>query len=94
MDFSFRPAKDVSVESINAALTAAAQGPLKGVLAVETKELVSVDFNGNTNSSVVDSECTMVVNPRMAKVMSWYDNETGFSHRMVDFALHMQQKGL
>ncbi len=94
VDFSFRPMKDVTVESINAALTNAANGSFKGVLAVETKELVSIDFNGNTHSSIVDSECTMVVNPKMAKVMSWYDNETGFSHRMVDFALHMQQKGL
>lgn len=94
VDFTFRPTKDVTVESINAALTAAANGPLKGVLAVETKELVSVDFNGNPHSSIVDAECTMVTGTKMAKVMSWYDNESGFSHRMVDFALHMQQKGL
>lgn len=94
VDFSFRPMKDVSVESINAALVAASKGSFKGVLDVEMKELVSVDFNGNPHSSIVDAKCTMVVNPKMAKVMSWYDNETGFSHRMVDFALHMQQKGL
>lgn len=94
VDFSFRPVKDVTVESINAALKSAANGALKGVLAFEEKELVSVDFNGNKFSSVVDAECTMVVGPKMAKVMSWYDNETGFSHRMVDVALYMASKGL
>ncbi|MBX3041551.1 MAG: aldehyde dehydrogenase, partial [Bdellovibrionaceae bacterium] len=94
VDFTFRPAKDVTVASINEALTAASKGALKGVLAVEEKELVSIDFNGNKNSSIVDAKCTMVTNPRMAKVMSWYDNETGFSNRMVDMALFMASKGL
>lgn len=94
VDFTFRPEKEVSVEAINQALTKAAQGSLKGILAVETQELVSVDFNGNKHSSIVDSECTMVVNPKMAKVLSWYDNETGFSHRMIDFIKYMAQKGL
>lgn len=94
VDFTFRSNKDVSIDSINAALTEAANGYLKGVLAVEERPLVSVDFNGNPHSSIVDADCTMVVNPRMAKVMSWYDNETGFSHRMVDMALYMAQKGM
>lgn len=94
VDFSFRPLKDVTVASINEALTKAANGSLKGVLQAEPKELVSIDFNGNTHSSIVDLKCTMVVNPRMAKVMSWYDNETGFSHRMIDMALYMAEKGL
>ncbi len=94
VDFTFRPLKDVSIASINEALTKAAQGPLKGVLQVEPKELVSIDFNGNTHSSIVDLKCTMVVNPKMAKVMSWYDNETGFSHRMIDMAMYMAEKGL
>lgn len=94
VDFSFRPAKDVTVATVNEALTKAAAGALKGILAAEPKELVSVDFNGNTHSSIVDLKCTMVVNPRMAKVMSWYDNETGFSNRMIDMALYMAQKGM
>ncbi|MEK6773904.1 MAG: type I glyceraldehyde-3-phosphate dehydrogenase [Bdellovibrionota bacterium] len=94
VDFTFRPMKDVTVASVNEALTKAAQGPMKGILFVEPKELVSVDFNGNTHSSIVDLKCTMVVNPRMAKIMSWYDNETGFSHRMIDMALYMAEKGL
>jgi glyceraldehyde 3-phosphate dehydrogenase len=94
VDFTFRSEKDLTREAINQALTAASQGKLKNVLAVEKKELVSVDFNGNKNSSIVDLSCTMVVNPRMAKVLSWYDNETGFSHRMVDFIQLMNQKGI
>jgi glyceraldehyde 3-phosphate dehydrogenase len=93
VDFTFRPEKEVTVEAINAALTKAAQGPMKGVLAVEEKELVSVDFNGNKNSSIVDLESTMAVGPKMAKVLSWYDNETGFSHRMIDFVKFMASKG-
>lgn len=94
VDFTFRSAKDTSVQEVNEALIAAAQGPLAGVLAVEKNELVSVDFNGNKNSSIVDLKCTMVPNPRMVKVMSWYDNETGFSNRMIDMAMFMASKGL
>ena len=67
---------------------------MKGILAVEKNELVSVDFNGSPYSSIVDLASTMVVGPRMVKVLSWYDNETGFSNRMVDVALHMAKKGL
>lgn len=94
VDFTFTSQKDMTIESINAALTAAAQGPLKGVLAVEKKELVSVDYNGNTFSSTIDLASTMVIGKRMAKVLSWYDNETGFSNRMIDMALYMNEKGL
>jgi glyceraldehyde 3-phosphate dehydrogenase len=94
VDFTFNSKKDLSVEAINSALTAASQGALRGVLAVETNELVSVDFNGNPYSSIVDLPNTMVVGPRTAKVMSWYDNETGFSNRMIDLAKYMAKKGL
>ncbi|UXR65187.1 type I glyceraldehyde-3-phosphate dehydrogenase [Bdellovibrio bacteriovorus] len=94
VDFTFTAKKDVTKESVNEALIAASKGALKGILAVEDKELVSVDFNGNKHSSIVDLASTMVVGPRMVKVLSWYDNETGFSNRMVDVALYMQQKGL
>ncbi len=94
VDFTFRPMKDCTIDSVNAALTKAAEGPLKGILAVEKKELVSIDFNGNKHSSIVDAACTMMVGPKLVKVMSWYDNETGFSQRMVDVALYMAQKGL
>lgn len=92
VDFTFNSKKDMTVAAINDALRAAANGPLKGVLAVEEKELVSVDFNGNPNSSIVDAKTTMVVGPRTAKVLSWYDNEYGFSCRMVDMAVYMFSK--
>lgn len=94
VDFTFTAKKDVTVEAINETLIAASKGSMKGVIAVEHKELVSVDFNGNPYSSIVDLASTMVVGPRMVKVLSWYDNETGFSNRMVDVALHMAAKGL
>lgn len=94
VDFTVRTVKDISVQSVNEALTKASQGELKGVLAVEEKELVSIDYNGNQYSSIVDLKCTMSVNPRMVKVMSWYDNEFGFSSRMIDLALFMAEKGL
>lgn len=94
VDLTANLKKDATVESINQALKSAAHGSLKGVLAVEDKLLVSIDFNGNKHSSIIDLDSTMVVGPRMVKVMSWYDNETGFSNRMVDLALYMAEKGL
>jgi glyceraldehyde 3-phosphate dehydrogenase len=94
VDLTFNATKDLSVEAINEALIKASKGSLKGVLAVEEKELVSIDFNGNPYSSIIDLESTMVVGKRLGKVMSWYDNETGFSNRMVDLALYMGSRGL
>ncbi len=89
VDFTFNTEKDITADAINNALRNAAKNELVGVLNVEEKELVSVDFNGNKYSSIVDAKTTMVVGNRMGKVLSWYDNETGFSNRMVDMALHM-----
>lgn len=94
VDFTFNASKDVTIASINEALSKASAGALKGVLAAENAPLVSVDFNGNKNSSIVDLQSTMVVGTRLAKVMSWYDNETGFSNRMIDFAIYMAGRGL
>lgn len=94
VDFTFNSQKEMTVEAINAALTAASKGTLKGVLAVEEKELVSIDYNGNKFSSIVDLPTTMVVGGKTAKVLSWYDNETGFSNRMIDLAKYMADKGL
>lgn len=95
VDLTFNSKSDLDKKAINEALTAAAQsGALKGILAVEEQELVSIDFNGNTHSSIVDLASTMVMGSRMAKVFSWYDNETGFSTRMVDLAKFMQAKGM
>ncbi|MEM6954963.1 MAG: type I glyceraldehyde-3-phosphate dehydrogenase [Myxococcota bacterium] len=75
-----------SAEAVNAALEAAANGPLKGVLAFETRPLVSTDFIGDTHSSVVDAAQTMVVGGDLVEVQAWYDNEWGFSQRLVDLA--------
>lgn len=94
VDLTFTSKKEMSVETINQALTDAAKGALKGILAVEAQPLVSIDYNGNKNSSIVDLECTMVTGKNFAKVFSWYDNETGFSNRMIDLAKFMAQKGL
>jgi glyceraldehyde 3-phosphate dehydrogenase len=94
VDFTFNSKKEMTVESVNNALKAAAAGSLAGILACEAKELVSVDFNGNPHSSIVDLGCTMVSGKNMAKVFSWYDNEVGFSNRMIDLAIYMASKGL
>lgn len=94
VDFVATTKKEVTVESVNQALIKASEGAMKGILACERDELVSVDFNGNPHSSIVDLESTMVSGSNMVKVFSWYDNEVGFSHRMVDMALFMAEKGL
>lgn len=86
--------KNVSVESVNEAMMKAANGSMKGILACESDPLVSSDFIGNPYSSIVDLESTMTMGDNMVKVFSWYDNEVGFSHRMVDFSLYMADKGL
>jgi glyceraldehyde 3-phosphate dehydrogenase len=77
-------AKDVTVDDINKAMKQAAQGNLKGILQYCDEPLVSVDFNGNRHSSIYDSLSTYVMEKRLVKVLSWYDNEFGFSSRMVD----------
>ncbi|MES2801837.1 MAG: type I glyceraldehyde-3-phosphate dehydrogenase [Bdellovibrionota bacterium] len=95
VDFTFNAKTTMTIETINDALRKAAGGELKGVLAVEEKPLVSIDFNGNTHSSIVDAKTTMVISGaggKMAKVLSWYDNEVGFSNRMVDMAIYMMGK--
>ena len=74
------------------ALTTAARGPLKGVLDVVTEPLVSTDFIGNPHSSSVDLELTDVMQKRMVKVVSWYDNEWGYSMRTVDLTRYIAQR--
>jgi glyceraldehyde 3-phosphate dehydrogenase len=83
--------KDVTVDEVNKALEDAANGPLKGFLAVSREPLVSIDFNGDAHSSTVDASLTDVMQKRMVKVISWYDNEWGYSNRVVDLANHMVQ---
>ena len=86
--------KDVTVEEINSALKAAAEGPLKGILAYSELPLVSSDYNGVTVSSTIDALSTMVLEGNMVKVLSWYDNEVGYSNRVVDLVDYIAQKGL
>ncbi|MDR7079968.1 glyceraldehyde 3-phosphate dehydrogenase [Neobacillus niacini] len=86
--------KNVTAEEINAAMKAAAEGPLKGILAYSELPLVSTDYNGATVSSTVDGLSTMVLEDNMVKVLSWYDNEVGYSSRVVDLIGYIAQKGL
>jgi glyceraldehyde 3-phosphate dehydrogenase len=81
-------------DEINNAFRKAAAGPLKGILAVEDAPLVSIDFRGNSHSSIVDSAYTKVMDGDFVKVMSWYDNEWGYSSRCVDLARLLAEKGL
>jgi len=86
--------KKTTGEEVNAALRAAAAGPLKGILAVSDAELVSIDFRGNPNSSIVDAPYTKVMDGDFLKVLSWYDNEWGYSSRCVDLLKLLVKKGL
>jgi glyceraldehyde 3-phosphate dehydrogenase len=84
--------KDVTVEALNKAVKAAAEGELKGILAYCDKPLVSIDFQGNKISSIYDSELTMQVGERMVKILAWYDNELGYSNRLVELAVLVAKK--
>ena len=86
VDLTFTPSRDTTAEELNAALKAAAEGPLKGVLAYSDEPLVSIDYNHCPASSTIDSLETTVLEGKLARVVSWYDNEWGFSNRMVDTA--------
>ncbi len=86
--------KDTTAEEINAVLKEAAEGKLKGIMGYSDLPLVSKDYNGCPLSSIVDGLSTMMVGPRMAKVVSWYDNEWGYSNRVVDLACYIAKQGL
>jgi glyceraldehyde 3-phosphate dehydrogenase len=94
VDLTFTSEKPVTRDSINAALKAASEGAMKGIMGYETNELVSSDFKGNPLSSIVDSPLTKVVGNNMAKVISWYDNEWGYSNRVMDLVLFLEKAGL
>jgi glyceraldehyde 3-phosphate dehydrogenase len=85
--------KETTVEEVNSALKAAAGGPMKGILAFCDEPLVSVDFRGNPHSSIVDAENTKVIGGSTVKILSWYDNEWGYSCRVKDLVKHIAQKG-
>ena len=86
--------KKTTAEEVNAALREAADGPLKGLLAYSEAELVSIDFKGNPHSSIVDAPYTKVMDGDFVKVLSWYDNEWGYSNRCVDLLLKVVARGL
>ena len=94
VDLTVTLRSNVTKDGINAALTAAADGPMKGVLAVTNEPLVSIDFNGDPASSTVDLDLTQVMADRMAKVVAWYDNEWGYSQRVIDLARYMASKSV
>ena len=89
VDLTFTPGRDTSKEEINAALKAASEGELKGILDYTEEPLVSIDFNHHPASSTVDSLETAVLHGKLVRVVSWYDNEWGFSNRMADTAAAM-----
>ncbi|OWY05427.1 type I glyceraldehyde-3-phosphate dehydrogenase [Thioclava sp. F1Mire-8] len=89
VDLVFEAAKDTSVEEINAAIKAAADGQLKGILGYTEKPNVSSDFNHDSHSSIFHMDQTKVMEGRMVRILSWYDNEWGFSNRMADTAVAM-----
>jgi glyceraldehyde 3-phosphate dehydrogenase len=93
IDLVFQARSKVTVEAINNAMIKAAKGPLKGVLAVNDRPLVSIDFNHNPSSSTFDLTQTQIVDGRLVRVLSWYDNEWGFANRMSDTALVMAKLG-
>ncbi|WP_079527080.1 type I glyceraldehyde-3-phosphate dehydrogenase [Halobacillus hunanensis] len=86
--------KDVTAEEVNAALKEEAEGNLKGILDYSDEPLVSTDYNGNTHSSIIDGLSTLILEDNMVKIVSWYDNETGYSNRCVDLAVYLKSKGL
>ncbi len=86
--------RETTADEINQAFKAAAQGPMKGILGVEEAELVSSDFKGDTRSSIVDAPLTMVIGGNMFKVITWYDNEWGYSCRVADLGQFMAEKGM
>ena len=93
VDLVFESDKDLSAEAINDALREAAAGPLKGVLAAMDAPLVSSDLVGHPASSIADLGVTQTMGPRLGKVLSWYDNEWGFSNRMIDLTRRMGTLG-
>lgn len=95
VDLSVTLKREVSVEEVNAAFRAAAEsGPLKGILGYSDEPLVSSDYQGDPRSSIIDGLSTLVIGGKLVKILAWYDNEWGFSNRLVDLALLMEHRGL
>ena len=93
VDFTAILNKDTDTDTMRAALKEAAEGELKGILAYSDAQLVSMDFKGNPHSSIVEAEYTTVQDGKLAKIVSWYDNEWGYSNRVADLIMWMKEKG-
>ncbi|RLI90744.1 MAG: type I glyceraldehyde-3-phosphate dehydrogenase [Candidatus Altiarchaeales archaeon] len=91
VDLIVQTEKSVTVDDVNNAIKKASDNELKGILAYSDEPLVSVDYNGNPNSSIVDLRSTKVIENDLVKVLSWYDNEVGYAHRVVDLALYISK---
>ena len=94
VDIVFETEKETTKEGVNAALKKAAEGELKGILGYTEEPLVSVDFKGDDHSSTIDALSTMVLEGNMVKILSWYDNEWGYSNRAVDLIDYIIKQGL
>ena len=91
VDLTFTAGKDTSIDELNDAMQKASESDMKGILGYTDEPLVSIDFNHTPNRSVFDATGTKVLNDRLCRVVSWYDNEWGFSMRMLDVAEMMEQ---
>jgi glyceraldehyde 3-phosphate dehydrogenase len=89
VDLTFNASRRTSIEEVNAAIRAAADGPLKGILGYTGRKLVSMDFNHDPHSSIFHMDQTKVMDGTMVRILTWYDNEWGFSNRMSDTAVAM-----
>lgn len=95
VDLTVNLKREATVEEINAAFRKASEsGPLKGILGYSEEPLVSSDYRGDPRSSIVDGLSTLVIGGKLVKILAWYDNEWGFSNRLVDLALLMEKRGL
>ena len=93
VDLVVEAERETTVDEVNAAMKEAAEGELKGILGYTEEPLVSVDFNGSDLSSIVDGLSTRVIEGKMIKVLAWYDNEMGYSSRVVDLINYIAEKG-
>jgi len=84
--------KDTTVEEVNSAFRAAASGSMRGILGASEEPLVSVDYTGDPHSSIVDLRSTNVIDGRLVKVLSWYDNEWGYSQRVIDLVAYVGER--
>ncbi len=94
VDMVIETEKPTTKEAVNSALKAAADGPMNGILGYSDEPLVSIDYKGDERSSIIDADSTMVIGENMVKVVSWYDNEWGYSNRIVDLVSYIAKKGL